>query len=130
MNRSTQSWFSILGVLGAMFGLMTLAIGHDVHATTASRVAPREVPKMAAAAPTVPFMLPTVVVVADPALVAEGDVVAAAERDALAAALIPVSIREAQAQLQKARVASKRAARVSLRLPYYAFGPDPIGGSK
>ena len=128
MARSLQSWFSVLGVLGATFGLMAVAVGDDIRRTDDTRAN-----TLVAAAPAAvdsPFVLPAMVVVADPAELAAADALAQAEREALAAALLPVPIREAQAQLHKASVATRRASRVSLRLPYYAFGPDPVGGSR
>ncbi len=128
MDRSPQSWFSVLGVLGAMFGLMSMAVSDDVR--WIDSVATQSTIEVAAAPVASPVVLPTVVVVADPMELAAADAMEAAERAALAAALMPVPIREARAQLQKASVASRRASRVSLRLPYYAFGPDPLGGSK
>ena len=128
MARSMQSWFSVLGVLGATFGLMVAAVGDDVRQTTT--VPANTLVATTSGATNAPFVLPTVVVVADPAELAAADALAAAEREALTAALLPVPIREAKTQLQKAGVATRRASRVSLRLPYYAFGPDPVGGSR
>lgn len=128
MARTLQSWFSVIGVLGATFGLMAVAVGDDIRHTTATHADPVVV--MAPAAVDAPFVLPTMVVVADPAELAAADALAQAESEALAAAMLPVPIREAQAQLKKASVATRRASRVSLRLPYYAFGPDPVGGSR
>lgn len=128
MARSLQSWFSVIGVLGATFGLMAVAVGDDIRNTTAIQA-----DTVVAIAPVVvdaPFVLPTMVVVADPAELAAADALDQAEAEALAAAMLPVPIREAQAQLKKASVATRRASRVSLRLPYYAFGPDPVGGSR
>lgn len=128
MDRSTQSWFSILGVLGAMFGLMAMAVGDDFRTIESSQSGVRA--PAALMASSAPVTLPIVVVIADPIELAAADALAAAERAALKVALVPAPIREAQAQLQKASAASKRASRVSLRLPYYTFGPDPLGGSK
>lgn len=128
MARSTQSWFSVLGVLGAMFGLLTMAVGDDLRPIESGYSQGRAIATSMAV--DSPFVLPTVTIVADPADLAAADSLAAAERAALEAALVPAPIREAQAQLQKASAASRRVSRVSLRLPYYAFGPDPIGGSK
>ena len=125
MARSLQSWFSVLGVLGATFGLMAVAVGDDIRLTASAHT-----PTIFATAARATFVLPTMVVVADPAELAAADALAQAEHEALTAALLPVPIREAQAQLQKAGVATRRASRVSLRLPYYAFGPDPVGGSR
>ncbi len=128
MARSTHSWFSVLGVLGATFSLMALAIGDDVRLTAATPTATSVA--LAPVAAESPYVMPTVVVVADPVALAQADALAQAEHEALTAALLPVPIREAQAQLQKATVATRRAARVSIRVPYYAFGPDPVGGSR
>ncbi len=126
MDRSTQSWFSIVGVLGAMFGLLTMAVGDDIRT-----ISPGSQGTSATfLAISAPVTLPTIVVIADPAELAAADAMIATERAALAAAMVPAPIREATAQLQKASAASRRASRVSLRLPYYAFGPDPLGGSK
>lgn len=126
MDRSTQSWFSIVGVLGAMFSLLTLAVGDDFRDMDAT---PRGAATSTLAA-AAPITLPTILVLADPAELAAADAMDAAERAALTVAMVPAPIREAKAQLQKATAASRRASRVSLRLPYYAFGPDPLGGSK
>ena len=130
MNRSTKSWFSILGVLGAMFGLMSMAVDDDIRAIASLEPVHRQTPAAAVAPTSAPILLPTVVVVASAADLAAADAMAAAEHAALTVALIPAPIREAQAQLQKASAVSRRASRVSLRLPYYAFGPDPVSGSK
>ncbi|MEO6065934.1 MAG: hypothetical protein ABIP49_09180 [Lysobacterales bacterium] len=127
MARSIQSWFSVVGVLGAMFGLLALSVGDDVRPTGSDY--PQGRTAAASVAIDSPFVLPTVMVVANPADLAAADSLEAAERAALAVALVPAPIREAQVQLQKASAASRRVSRVSLRLPYYAFGPDPIGGS-
>jgi hypothetical protein len=114
-----------------MFGLMTMAVSDDVRSIEPGRWASLSGSTLVESA--TPFVLPAVVVFADPAELAAAEAMDAAERAALAVALVPSPIREASVQLRKASAVSQRVSRVSrvsLRLPYYAFGPDPVGGSK
>ncbi len=129
MDTSLRSWFYILGVLGTSFGLMAMSVSGDVRVTN-SYTGWGQAPLAVGDNSESGVRLPTVWVRVTHAELAAADAIAAAEKAAFAAILVPAPIREAQAQIEKAKEASRRVSRVSVRLPYYAFGPDPIGGSK
>lgn len=123
MDRKLHSWVPVLAVLAATFVLMALAAApdlafapdNDVFAQRSDRIAHSEATRLAT-----PLLLPALEIEQKIGIPVEE----LAAADALAAALLPVSLYEAKVQLRSAQATSARVSRVSLRLPYYAFGPS------
>lgn len=123
MDRNLHSWIPVLAVLAATFMLMALAAApdlaftpdNDVFAQRSARIAHAQAQRV----PT-PLLLPALGIEQD----IDPPVQEPADAEALAAALVPVSLYEAKVHLRSAQATTARVSRVSLRLPYYAFGPS------
>jgi len=114
-----QSWISVLGVLGATFCLMSLAVREDVRWSGDQGRVSWQSPVPARA----PARIGAAWVVSPGSDATARQALAAVEHSVLSAALMPGPVHQARVQLEKARAASHRVPRVSLRIPYYAFGP-------
>ncbi len=123
MDRNAHSWVSVLAVLATTFVLLALAAAPDLSFTPDTDVFAHRSARIASASQQPDhggLLLPALEIEQE----IQNSIQEITDAEALAAALVPVSLYEAKAHLRSAQATGARVSRVSLRLPYYAFGPS------